>query len=129
MDFMREILASAVFAVLAALFLRMIIVSIHSAVLRRHSPNENVLAHVAAKRTETGEGEFVKNGVRPGKTVYYLSFVTENGEELSFDVLKSEYDAVCEGDTGYLIHSANKFFRFEKDMLLKESDINEKTAG
>ncbi len=129
MDSLRDILSAAVFIIVAALFLRMIIVNICSLVSHKRSPDKNVRAKVTAKRCETGSGEFVSNGVRTGKTVYFLTFADENGEELSFNVLRQEYDAVSEGDTGYLIYHAEKFLHFEKDMLLKESDLNEKTGG
>ena len=128
MDTLRELLSAAVFVVLAALFLRMLIVNIRSAVLRKKTPAENKRAKVISKSAETGSGEFVKDGVRKGKTVYFLTFDC-GGEELNFGVLRQEYDSVSEGDTGYLTYSGNKFFGFEKDLLLKESDLNEKTDG
>ncbi|MDO4799150.1 MAG: DUF2500 domain-containing protein [Bacillota bacterium] len=46
---------------------------------------------------------------------YSLVFEVESGDQMTFDVEKSAFEAVDEGDTGALSFQGSRFFGFEKE--------------
>ena len=118
MDTLKEFIVIAIVVLLAAVFLKVVLDSIKSTVARAKTPVSSVAADVAEKRSETGLGEFKEDGLRLGKGVYNVDFKLENGETLTLQVAKSEYDGLTEGAHGILNYREKTYLGFTPDALI-----------
>lgn len=121
MDTLKEFVVILITAAVAALFMRMIVISVKSAVARKKEPVKSVPAKVIAKSCDTGVSAISQNGVRSGKQVFTAEF--EADETLTFYVSKSEYDSLNEGDTGFLSYRGRTFLGFTKDALYGNGEL------
>ena len=117
MDALKEFVVIAIVVLVAAVFLKMVLGSIKSLTGRAKSPVVSVTADVVEKRSETGLGEFKQDGIRLGKGVYSVDFELENGEILTFQVSKAEYDSLEEGAHGCLNYREKTYLGFTPDAL------------
>ena len=117
MDSLREIVVFAVFLGLVAVFVRMIIVSVQSAVKRRSSPNITAEARVISKSAEIGSGEFSTDGIRKGKKIFSAVFLAE-GKEITLQMTEKEFDELPEGAAGHLTYRENTYLGFAPDALI-----------
>lgn len=117
MDSLKEFFVIAIVVLIAAVFLKMVLENIRSAVARAKSPVISVAADVIEKRSETGVGEFKEDGIRYGKDVFSVDFRLENGETLTLQMTKVEYDKLSEGAHGHLNYREKTYLGFTPDAL------------
>ena len=117
MDALKEFIVIAIVILLAAVFLKVVLDSIRSTVARAKSPVLSIAADISEKRCETGLGEFKEDGLRLGKGVYNVDFKLENGEMLTLQMSKAEYDELTEGAHGILNYREKTYLGFTPDAL------------
>ena len=117
MDALKEFFAIALFVLVAAVFLKMVIGSVKNISARAHSPVVSVTVDVLEKHSEIGLGEFTQDGVRLGKGVYSVDFRTDEGDILTFQMSKAEFDALEEGVRGHLSYREKIYLGFAPDGL------------
>lgn len=74
-------------------------------------------ARVIGKRTEISY-----NGIKipEHSIIYFVSFLTDNGEDKEYSVTMDIYNRLSEHDTGTLITINDNFFDFGKGEIVKE---------
>ena len=118
MELIKEIVVILLFAVVVAVFLKMVLNSIKSLSERAKSPVRSHTAEVIAKRSETGLGEFKADGLRYGKGGFEVEFLTDEGETVVLEMSKTEFDMLTEGARGILSFRGKTYLGFTPDSLI-----------
>jgi hypothetical protein len=100
------------FVVVVGVILFAIIGSIVQWNKNNHSPIENVLVKVVAKRTRVSGG----SGEHSASTNYYITFEKENFERTELMVIGKDYGMIAEGDKGMLTYQGTRFKEFNRKM-------------
>ena len=117
MGTLKEFVVIAIFVLVAAVFLKMLLNSVKSVGASIRSPVESVTAEIIKKRSETGAGEFNPDGLRLGKDVMSVEFRLESGETITLQVAKGEFDSLREGARGCLNYRGKTYLGFTPDSL------------
>lgn len=118
MSVLKEIIASAAFFAVLALFAKALVSAITGLVSKSKTKISTEKAEVLSKTETVGDGEFSGSGIRLGKKVYTAKFRTDEGE-LEFSVGESEWKLFEEGDEGFLTRRGDRFLSFERDGLIE----------
>lgn len=86
------------------------------------SPRSTVSAVIIAKRENITHYQHANAGDASGahgfhtttNTMYYVTFQTESGDRMEFQVSGTEYGMFAEGDTGRLTFQGTRYLAFER---------------
>ena len=86
------------------------------------SPRLTVSAVIVAKRKNITHHQHANAGDASGahgfytttNTTYYVTFQTESGDRMEFQVSGTEYGMLAEGDTGRLTFQGTRYLAFER---------------
>ena len=86
------------------------------------SPRSTVSAVIIAKRENITHHQHANAGDASGahgfhtttNTMYYVTFQTESGDRMEFQVSGTEYRMLAEGDTGRLTFQGTRYLAFER---------------
>ena len=86
------------------------------------SPRSTVSAVIIAKRENITHHQHANAGDASGahgfhtttNTMYYVTFQTESGDRMEFQVSGTEYGMFAEGDTGRLTFQGTRYLAFER---------------
>ena len=86
------------------------------------SPRSTVSAVIIAKRENITHHQHANAGDAGGahgfhtttNTMYYVTFQTESGDRMEFQVSGTEYGMFAEGDTGRLTFQGTRYLAFER---------------
>lgn len=115
-----------VFAIIAGVFIMVIVRGIGTWNKNNNSPRLTVAARVVSKRTNVSHHSHANAGDMTGahgysttsSTTYYVTFQFDSGDRMEFSVTGSEYGMLAEGDTGQLSFQGTRYLSFERDFPL-----------
>lgn len=117
-----NILFVAVFFIILAVFIVMLLKGMKTWNQNNHSPRLDVDAMVVAKREDISHRRHHNAGDITGAhgfhhtthTTYYVTFQVNSGDRMEFEVNGNEYGILIEGDTGKLHFQGTRYLGFDR---------------
>lgn len=119
-----DIIFFVVFALIAGIFVVMIVKGISTWKKNNNSPRLTVPAKIVSKRIHVSRHSYANDSdlmtsghghATASYTSYYVTFQVDSGDRIEFSVKSSEYGMLAEGDTGKLSFQGSRYLSFERD--------------